>query len=95
LIWRNQDRCPGGAKRPWLKYARPENYFPNGSENNWTMDVKLRFLGATGTVTGSRHLITVGEKHILVDCGLFQGFKQLRLKNRAPFPIPPHAAVRS
>lgn len=49
----------------------------------------LSFLGATGTVTGSRYLIEVGERRILVDCGLFQGFKQLRLRNWNPFPVPP------
>lgn len=49
----------------------------------------LSFLGATGTVTGSRYLVEVGERRILVDCGLFQGFKQLRLRNWNPFPVPP------
>jgi metallo-beta-lactamase family protein len=51
--------------------------------------MKLKFLGATGTVTGSKYLLTVGETRILVDCGLFQGYKELRLRNRAPFPVPP------
>jgi hypothetical protein len=37
----------------------------------------LRFLGAAGTVTGSRYLIETGDRRILVDCGLFQGFKSL------------------
>ena len=49
----------------------------------------IRFLGATGTVTGSRYLVTSGAKKILVDCGLFQGYKQLRLRNWAPFPVAP------
>lgn len=49
----------------------------------------LTFLGATGTVTGSRYLVEVGERRILVDCGLFQGFKQLRLRNWNAFPVPP------
>ncbi|MEK6210455.1 MAG: MBL fold metallo-hydrolase [Pseudomonadota bacterium] len=49
----------------------------------------LTFLGATGTVTGSKYLITVGPKRILVDCGLFQGLKQLRLRNWEPLPIDP------
>ena len=49
----------------------------------------LTFLGATGTVTGSKYLVTCGSKPVLVDCGLFQGCKQLRLKNWAPLPIPP------
>lgn len=53
------------------------------------MPVSLQFLGAAGTVTGSRHLLTIGGRRILIDCGLFQGFKQLRLKNWAPFPVPP------
>lgn len=48
----------------------------------------LRFLGATGTVTGSRYLLEVEGKRILVDCGLFQGFKELRDRNRKPFPVP-------
>jgi metallo-beta-lactamase family protein len=49
----------------------------------------LSFLGAAGTVTGSRHLLTAGTKRILVDCGLFQGLKNLRLRNREPFPFDP------
>lgn len=49
----------------------------------------LRFLGASGTVTGSRFLLETGDARILIDCGLFQGYKQLRLRNRAPFPVPP------
>ena len=49
----------------------------------------IRFLGAAGTVTGSRHLVAHGTSRILVDVGLFQGPKDLRLRNRAPWPIPP------
>lgn len=49
----------------------------------------LRFLGAAGTVTGSRHLLRLGGRSILVDCGLFQGLKELRLKNWAAFPVDP------
>ena len=48
-----------------------------------------RFLGAAGTVTGSRYLIEWGRRRILIDCGLFQGFKQLRRRNRKPFPVRP------
>lgn len=51
----------------------------------------LTFLGATGTVTGSRYLIECNRRRILVDCGLFQGFKQLRLRNWNPFPVPPES----
>ncbi len=48
----------------------------------------LRFLGATDTVTGSRYLLEAGGKRVLVDCGLFQGYKRSRERNRAPFPVP-------
>ncbi|WP_133477674.1 MBL fold metallo-hydrolase RNA specificity domain-containing protein [Cognatilysobacter segetis] len=48
----------------------------------------LRFLGATGTVTGSRYLIESHGTRILVDCGLFQGFKVLRERNWKAFPVP-------
>ena len=51
--------------------------------------LSLRFLGAAGTVTGSRYLVQYRERRLLVDCGLFQGLKQLRLRNWAPFPVPP------
>lgn len=52
-------------------------------------EATLRFLGATDTVTGSRFLVDSGGHRILVDCGLFQGFKRIRVRNRAPFPVPP------
>lgn len=51
--------------------------------------MQLTFLGATGTVTGSKYLVTADDKKILVDCGLFQGYKQLRLRNWAPLPVAP------
>jgi metallo-beta-lactamase family protein len=51
------------------------------------MDVKVKFLGATGTVTGSRYLLTIGKFKLLFDCGLFQGLKELRLRNWEQFPI--------
>ncbi|MDO9149968.1 MAG: MBL fold metallo-hydrolase [Methylotenera sp.] len=51
--------------------------------------MELTFLGATGTVTGSKYLLKSGTKHILIDCGLFQGLKQLRLKNWSKLPINP------
>lgn len=51
--------------------------------------MKLTFLGATRTVTGSKYLIEAADKKILIDCGLFQGYKELRLRNWTAFPIPP------
>jgi len=53
------------------------------------MTLTLSFLGGAGTVTGSRYVLESGESRVLVDCGLFQGLKQLRLRNWAPFPVPP------
>ncbi len=49
----------------------------------------IQFLGAAQTVTGSRHLLEVDGFRVMVDCGLFQGLKELRLKNWEPFPLPP------
>ena len=51
--------------------------------------MQIEFLGATGTVTGSKYLVRIGGRRVLVDCGLFQGFKPLRLRNWAPLPIVP------
>jgi metallo-beta-lactamase family protein len=48
--------------------------------------MRVTFLGAVGTVTGSKYLLETDHHRILVDCGLFQGFKQLRLRNWAPLP---------
>jgi len=47
----------------------------------------IRFLGATNTVTGSKFLLEGSRHRLLVDCGLFQGYKQLRLKNWQPLPL--------
>jgi metallo-beta-lactamase family protein len=41
----------------------------------------LQFLGAAGTVTGSKHLVRANGRQVLLDCGLFQGLKELRLRN--------------
>lgn len=51
--------------------------------------MNLTFLGAAGTVTGSRYLVQAGGKKVLVDCGLFQGYKELRLRNWDRFPVAP------
>lgn len=48
---------------------------------------KLHFLGAAGTVTGSRHLLETDAGRLLVDSGLFQGAKENRLLNWEPFPV--------
>lgn len=53
------------------------------------MSTTLAFHGAVGTVTGSRYLLELNGRRLLVDCGLFQGPKRNRLKNREPFPVEP------
>ena len=53
------------------------------------MSVNITFLGGTGTVTGSKYLVQHDGKKLLVDCGLFQGYKQLRLRNWNPMPVTP------
>lgn len=51
------------------------------------MSVNITFLGGAATVTGSKYLVRHGDNALLVDCGLFQGYKQLRLRNWNPLPI--------
>jgi len=53
--------------------------------------MEIQFLGAAQTVTGSKHLVTTGKHRFLIDCGLFQGLKELRLRNWAQFPVPPRS----
>ncbi len=53
------------------------------------MSSTLTFLGAARTVTGSRYLVEAAGRRILVDCGMFQGLKELRLRNWADSPVPP------
>lgn len=53
------------------------------------MTVTLRFLGAADTVTGSKYWVEHDGQSLLIDCGLFQGFKQLRLRNREPLSVLP------
>ncbi len=54
----------------------------------------IQFFGATRTVTGSKHLIEVDGYRVMVDCGLFQGLKELRVRNWEPLPINP-ASINS
>jgi metallo-beta-lactamase family protein len=53
------------------------------------MTLNIRFLGGANTVTGSKYCVEHGGRKLLVDCGLFQGYKQLRLRNWDACPIPP------
>jgi len=49
----------------------------------------LQFLGATGTVTGSKYVVEAAGERLMIDCGLFQGAKELRERNWQPLPVPP------
>jgi metallo-beta-lactamase family protein len=77
-----------------LRNKQPENAatfrkWAIGRENN--VALMLSVLGGAGTVTGSKYLLDDGNHRILVDCGLFQGFKALRLKNWAQLPVDPRS----
>jgi metallo-beta-lactamase family protein len=51
----------------------------------------IEFLGGTGTVTSSKFLVEAAGRRLLVDCGLYQGLKELRLRNWAPLPVDPRS----
>jgi metallo-beta-lactamase family protein len=53
------------------------------------MDVRVKFLGANRTVTGSKHLLDINGFRLMIDCGMFQGMKMLRLRNWEEFPVEP------
>jgi len=80
--------CSKGRSRTWQ--------VPRQRGGNARMQPTLQFLGAAGTVTGSMHQVSAGGRRILLDCGLFQGLKALRLRNweeRVPGPERVHAVV--
>ncbi|PTB95924.1 MBL fold hydrolase [Marivirga lumbricoides] len=52
------------------------------------MEVRLKFLGGAQSVTGSKYLLEIDNYNLLIDCGLFQGLKQLRSRNWEDLPIP-------
>jgi len=54
----------------------------------------LTFWGATGTTTGSRYALNIHERRFLIDCGMFQGAKENRLRNWEKFPVPPESIDR-
>ncbi|MBX9823638.1 MAG: MBL fold metallo-hydrolase [Xanthobacteraceae bacterium] len=53
------------------------------------MGLRITFLGGAETVTGSKYLLEDGQRVVLIDCGLFQGPKPLRLRNWVPLPVDP------
>jgi metallo-beta-lactamase family protein len=74
------------------QYPCVDHVVPTGSairHDLYEINMELAFLGGAGTVTGSKYFIHADGTRLLVDCGLFQGFKQLRLRNWAPLPVNP------
>src|SRR5579871_6761162 len=75
----------------FLRRAAPHAGTIRGEDNSrrgqMTEVSTLQFLGAAGTVTGSKHLVRAGGRQLLLDCGMFQGLKDLRLRNwrKPPF----------
>lgn len=59
-------------------------------KNNVNSRLRLHFLGAAGTVTGSKYVVETPQHAVMIDCGLFQGLKFLRLRNWAPLPSKPN-----
>ena len=55
------------------------------------MSIKVQIFGAAEEVTGSCHLVTVGNKRILLDCGLIQGRRKDEERNKDPFPFDPQS----
>lgn len=62
---------------------------PREGHSGVMAQMTLTFLGASGTVTGSKYLLTIGDRRVMVDAGLFQGEKQWREMNWAKFPVDP------
>src|SRR5215813_7153728 len=73
-----------------LKTGR-SRYGMTAATVRYTTTMKLTFLGATQTVTGSKFLLETEDRRILLDCGLFQGLKDLRLRNWDAPPVNPRA----
>ena len=75
--------------------TRPQSATPSAHQSETTarLKISLQFLGAAHCVTGSKYLLTLDQGHsqqqLMIDCGLFQGLKELRLRNREPLPLAP------
>ena len=102
--FKREEESPAGAKRPnrnaLSSTFKPEEESPAGAKrpNRHPMSSTFKrdrqsahvtFLGAAGTVTGSKHLLEAAGARLLLDCGLFQGPKELRLRNGQTPPADP------
>lgn len=72
-----------------IKYNITKNFLTGSSLKKFIDDFQITFLGAAKTVTGSKYLLEKGKTKILLDCGLFQGLKELRLRNWSALPVNP------
>jgi metallo-beta-lactamase family protein len=80
--------APRRRKGP-LAVAAPRRRAEAGDMTDSAAAPTLTFIGGAQTVTGSKTLLDTADGRVLIDCGLFQGRKKLRLQNWAPFPVPP------
>src|SRR5688572_19175300 len=78
----------GGNARLQPAPTLPHSHTPIPHTKDRQMTTSITFHGATDTVTGSRHLLETAGKRVLVDCGLFQGPREIRERNWKPFPVP-------
>src|SRR5262249_52010440 len=76
---------------PWSRFYpllhRRQRTFD--SADNRVMPLTLRFLGAAKTVTGSQYLLETDQAKVLIDCGMFQGTPEERIRNNVPFAYEP------
>ena len=81
LVLKTGRWCPAEpvADEPGLREERGQRHMADAPS--------LQFLGAAGTVTGSKHLVRANSRQVLLDCGLFQGLKELRLRNWRKPPV--------
>ena len=76
----------GRTRRDPLLHRRQRN--PDSTDNR-VMPLTLRFLGAAKTVTGSQYLLETDHAKVLIDCGMFQGTPEERIRNKVPFAYQP------
>src|SRR5688572_8113022 len=76
------------CRNRWARRSVRPHRGPVGKRKDRLM-LTMTSLGAAGTVTGSKHLLEHDGKRILIDCGLFQGMKNLRELNWEPLPVAP------
>jgi metallo-beta-lactamase family protein len=79
----------GVSPSPIARGHRPGGDCRRGALRKVGAMATIQFLGAAGTVTGSKFLVDAGPKRFMVDCGMFQGAKKLRLLNWSPLPVNP------